>query len=251
VRRAVPQQIWQRVTNLCGVVPIRIVALAACLGIGSVAPSAVSVGSGPRPAAGRIAGVVQVTARDTAPLRPGAYPSRRVTKPAATISEIANVIVYIADAPADPAIAGSRASIAQRDESFSPRVVAIARNSVVEFPNFDPFFHDVFSLSRSATFDLGRYPQGQTRERRFTKPGIVKVFCNIHSDMSATLMVFDHRLFAMPLPDGAFTIADVPAGTWKLNAWHERIGATTKTVHVAAGETARVEFTLPVVDPPR
>ena len=192
-----------------------------------------------------------MVARNNAQLRPGAYPSRRVTKPAATISEIANVVVFVADAPPDPAVAGSRTAIGQRDESFSPRVVAIARNSVVEFPNFDPFFHDVFSLSRAATFDLGRYPQGQTRERRFTKPGIVKVFCNIHSDMSATLMVFDHRLFAMPLPDGAFTINDVPAGAWKLNAWHERIGVTTKTVQVAAGETARVEFTLPVVDQPR
>ena len=226
--------------------------LAVCLGVGSLASVAVSGASSPRAAAlGRISGVVQVVARETAPLRPGAYPSRRVTKPAPTVSEIANVIVFVADAPADQAPASARASIGQRDETFSPRVVAIARNSVVEFPNFDPFFHDVFSLSRAATFDLGRYPQGQTRERLFSKPGIVKVFCNIHSDMSATLMVFDHRLFAMPLPDGAFTINDVPVGTWKLSAWHERIGDTTKTVRVLAGETARVEFTLPVVDQPR
>jgi len=225
--------------------------LALCLGAGSLAPVAVSGASSPRAALGRISGVVQVGARETAPLRPGAYPSRRVTKPAPAVSEIANVIVFVADAPADQSLATARASIGQRDEAFSPRVVAIARNSVVEFPNFDPFFHDVFSLSRAATFDLGRYPQGQTRERRFSKPGVVKVFCNIHSDMSATMMVFDHRLFAMPLPDGAFTITDVPAGTWKLAAWHERIGDTTKMVQVVAGETARVEFTLPVVDQPR
>jgi plastocyanin len=159
--------------------------------------------------------------------------------------------VFVADAPADSSLPGGRATVGQRDEAFTPRVLAVGRNSIVEFPNLDPFFHDVFSLSRAATFDLGRYPQGQTRERRFTKTGIVKVFCNIHSDMSATLMVFDHRLFATPAPDGAFLIDDVPAGSWKLNAWHERIGATTKAVQVVAGETARVEFTLPVVDQPR
>jgi hypothetical protein len=69
--------------------------------------------------------------------------------------------------------------------------------------------------------------------------------------MSATLMVFEHKLFATLQPDGAFTINDVPAGTWKLNAWHERIGVVTKSVQVTAGETARIEFTLPVVDQPR
>lgn len=135
--------------------PIRVVLLAIGLGAGSLASTTVSGASGSRAAVGKISGVVQVVARGTAPLRPGAYPSRRVTKPAPTISEISNVIVFVADAPADPAVAGSRASIGQRDESFSPRVVAVARNSVVEFPNLDPFFHDVFSLSRAATFDLG------------------------------------------------------------------------------------------------
>ena len=244
-----PRQIRQRVTKLWLAVPIRIAVVSICLAACEAASSAFFAAP-PRPATGRIAGVVQVVARSTAPLRPGAYPSRRVTKPAPTISEIANVILFVADAPADPQAAG-RATIGQRDETFTPRVLAVGRNSMVEFPNFDPFFHDVFSLSRAATFDLGRYPQGQTRERRFTRPGIVKVFCNIHSDMSATLMVLDHRLFAMPAADGAFAIEAVPPGSWKLNAWHERIGSTTKTVQVVAGDTTRVEFTLPVVDQSR
>ncbi len=197
---------------------------------------------------GRIAGVVHVSARSGAPLRPGAYPSRRVTKATGDTSEITNVVVFVADAPRDPAAPSMRASIAQRDESFVPRVVAVTRNSIVDFPNFDPFFHDVFSLSRNATFDLGRYPKGQTRERRFTQPGIVKVFCNIHSDMSAIVMVFDHRYFAVPDADGSFEIDSVPPGTWRVNAWHERIGATSQSLQVDAGGTTRVEFTVPVVD---
>ena len=197
---------------------------------------------------GRIAGVVHVSTRSGAPLRPGAYPSRRVIKAGGETSEISNVVVFVADAPRDAAVPAMRASIAQRDETFVPRVVAVTRNSTVDFPNFDPFFHDVFSLSRNATFDLGRYPKGQTRERRFTQSGIVKVFCNIHSDMSAIVMVFDHRYFAIPAVDGTFEIDSVPPGAWRVNAWHERIGATSRSLQVAAGETTRVEFTLPVVD---
>jgi len=236
-------QIRSRVTNPFAAVHFRVaLTLAAALALlsaGEVGQAATT---------GRIAGVVHVSARGGAPLRPGAYPSRRVTKAAGETSEISNVVVFVADAPRDAAVPAMRAAISQRDESFVPRVVAVTRNSTVEFPNFDPFFHDVFSLSKNATFDLGRYPKGQTRERRFTQPGIVKVFCNIHSDMSAIVMVFDHRYFAIPSADGTFEIDAVPPGTWTVNAWHERIGATSRSLQVAAGETARVEFTVPVVD---
>ena len=76
-----------------------------------------------------------------------------------------------------------------------PRLVAITRGSTVEFPNADPYFHNVFSLSRGATFDLGRYPRGESRSRAFTKPGLVKVYCHLHSQMSASIMVFDHSHF--------------------------------------------------------
>ena len=74
------------------------------------------------------------------------------------------------------------------------------------------------------------------------------MFCNIHSDMSAIVMVFDHRYFAIPTADGTFELDSLPAGTWRLNAWHERIGSTSTSLQVVAGGTTRVEFTLPVVD---
>lgn len=197
---------------------------------------------------GRVAGTVHVVARGGAPLRSGDYPSRRVTAAATEPAEIANVVVFIKDAPADAELPPMHASIAQRDESFQPRVVAVTRSSTVEFPNFDPFFHDVFSLSRSATFDLGRFPKGERRVRTFVKPGIVKVYCHLHSQMAATILVFDHQLFAMPSAEGAYTIDGIPPGTYHLSAWHERIGELTKTIHVAAGETARMDFSLPVVE---
>ncbi len=141
-------------------------------------------------------------------------------------SEVRNVVVFLKDAPARD-VAPTRAGIRQRNETFLPRVVAVPVGSEVEFPNDDPFYHNVFSLSRSRAFNLGRYPKGQTRVVRFDKPGIVKVFCDIHSHMSAAVMVFNHPWYAIPDDDGRFEIADVPHGRPELVAWHERLGDTT------------------------
>ena len=126
-------------------------------------------------------------------------------------------------------------------------MVAITRGSTVEFPNADPFFHNVFSLSRGANFDLGRYPRGETRVRTFTQPGLVKVYCHLHSQMSASIMVFDHRYLTVPESEsGHFAIANIPAGEYRLAAWHERIGESAKPIVVEAGRTVRIEFALPV-----
>ena len=102
------------------------------------------------------------------------------------------MVVYLRGAVAG-GITPMRVAIRQHDESFTPRVVAVTVGSEVEFPNDDPIYHNVFSLSRARNFNLGRYPRGDTRRVRFDKPGVVKVFCEIHSHMSATVMVFDHR----------------------------------------------------------
>ena len=109
---------------------------------------------------------------------------------------------------------------------FVPHVVAITTGSSVAFPNDDLLFHNVFSLSRAGTFDLGRYPQGDTRVRRFDKAGVVKVYCHLHSHMSAIIAVFDHPWFAKVGADGNFEIDRVPPGTYLLTGWHERAGNT-------------------------
>ena len=200
------------------------------------------------PATGRIEGVVRLTAPGDAPIVSGAYPSRRVTKPAPRASEIGNVIVFVKDAPRAATMAASRVEMTQQDEAFVPRVLAITRGSTVEFPNADPFFHNVFSLSRAAAFDLGRYPRGDRRSRTFTVPGLVKVYCHLHSHMTASIMVFDHQHFTSPAPDGRFVLSDVPVGEYRLSAWHERIGESSKQVTIEPGRTTRVEFALPVED---
>lgn len=160
-------------------------------------------------------------------------------------SELRHVVVYVKDASRTP-VPPMRAEIRQRNENFVPRVVAVTVGSTVDFPNDDPIYHNVFSLSRTKTFDLGRFPKGKSRGERFDKPGVVKVFCQIHSHMSATVMVFDHPWFAMPDEQGNFDLSGVPSGMHQITAWHERLGDTTLPLRVEPGRPATIDFVLPV-----
>ncbi len=175
-----------------------------------------------------------------------AYSSRRLPATPAPATEIRNVIVYLKDAPRPASLAPMRASILQQNETFVPHVVAITTGSTVEFPNGDSFFHDVFSLSRSGSFDLGSYPKGKSKSERFPRAGLIKVYCHLHSHMSATIMVFDHPYFAIPAADGTFAIDDVPTGTYAVTAWHERIGDSSQQVTVEAGRPTAIQFALPI-----
>ena len=163
----------------------------------------------------------------------------------ASESERRHVVIYLRDAKPQP-VTPMRVQIRQRDENFIPRVVAVTVGSEVEFPNDDSIYHNVFSLSRARTFDLGRYPRGETRSVRFDKPGIVKVFCQIHSHMTSTVMVFDHPWFAVPTDDGRFELRAMPAGERLITAWHERLGDTTLRVRVDGGRPVTADFVLPV-----
>jgi plastocyanin len=219
---------------------------AACAGVLAAVSMAMPLSPEASAMPGRIEGVVRLVASGEGPIVSGAYPSRRVNRPVPHSPEISNVIVFIKDAPRWTNLSPMRARMVQVDETFTPRVVAITRGSTVEFPNSDPYFHNVFSLSRTANFDLGRYPRGQTRARAFFQAGLIKVFCHLHSHMSASIMVFDHPHFTGPADDGSFVLTEIPAGEYRLSAWHERIGESPKTVRVEPGATTRVEFALPV-----
>ena len=117
------------------------------------------------------------------------------------------------DRPREPA------TLDQKRETFVPYVLPVMVGTTVEFPNHDPFFHNVFSLSKSARFDLGRYPEGSTKAVRFERPGIVRVFCEIHSHMSAFILVFSHRLFSATDGDGRYRIEAVPPGQYDVVVW--------------------------------
>jgi plastocyanin len=136
--------------------------------------------------------------------------------------------------------------IRQRGETFLPRVVAVPVGSFVDFPNDDAIYHNVFSLSRARTFNLGRYPKGESRAVRFDKAGTVKVFCDIHSHMTATVVVFNHPWFTAPEAEGTFELSGLPVGDLQITAWHERLGDTTLRVRAEAGRPASIEFVLPV-----
>jgi plastocyanin len=163
-------------------------------------------------------------------------------------SEIENVVVYFEDAPALPA--GDRAPVVmeQRDGAFEPHVLAIPVGTTVEFPNADTIYHNVFSLSKAATFDLGRYPRGVSRSVTFERPGVVKVFCHIHADMSAVVLVLPNRHYAHPDASGRFRIDGVPPGTYTVVGWHERARRVTATVRIESGATAGIHLDIPLSD---
>ena len=194
---------------------------------------------------GSVRGRVSIGIPVTAKRATSTYSRSVPTVALAPESELRHVVVYVKDAP-KTAVTPTRAEIHQHNENFVPRVVAVTVGSTVEFPNDDPIYHNVFSLSRTKTFDLGRFPQGKSRGERFDKPGVVKVFCQIHSHMSATVMVFDHPWFAIPDERGMFDLSGVPPGTHEITAWHERLGDTTMQLRVEPGRPATIDFVLPV-----
>lgn len=155
-------------------------------------------------------------------------------------------VVYLETAP-QPAFetpAPGRAVLDQRNETFVPPVVAITVGSSVDFPNSDRVYHNVFSLSKPRRFDLGRYPRGQSRSVTFDRPGVVRVFCEIHSHMSAWVLVFAHRFFAVADAAGQFRLERVPPGSYTLALWHDGSVRARREVRVEAGATLELQLAV-------
>ena len=132
----------------------------------------------------------------------------------------------------------------QRNETFIPHVLAIMAGSTVDFPNNDRTYHNVFSLSKTRSFDLGRYAAGRSKSIRFDKPGIVRVFCDIHSHMNAYILVFSHPYFAVTDEQGRYRIDSVPAGTYTVVAWNEAMELQSRRISVPEGGDVDVDFLL-------
>jgi len=179
-----------------------------------------------------------------ADLGPGAV-AKRAT---ADSNEMANVVIYLEGLRGNPAASGSAGVITQREEVFSPHVLPVVTGATVEFRNEDDYFHNVFSLAKAKQFDLGRFPKGQSKSVRFDKPGIVQVFCHIHADMSAVVLVLDHGWFGVPDAQGDYHIDGVPPGEYRLVAWHERARRVTRAVRVVAGESTVLDVSIPITD---
>jgi plastocyanin len=140
-----------------------------------------------------------------------------------------------------------RARMIQKNKTFTPHVLAVTTGTLVEFPNLDPIFHSAFSNYNGQVFDLGLYAPGSTRSVRFSRPGVVRIFCNIHDQMSAIIVVLSSPWFDVTNHDGTFRIPDVPPGEYRVNVFHERaisatLDAATKVISIGGDPV-----TLPVI----
>lgn len=176
---------------------------------------------------------------------------RLVWEDGSGVSDKTGVVVWLSPAAGgapSPRAPGTRPhrQIIQREKRFEPGLLAVEVGTVVDFPNLDPFFHNVFSLFNGTRFDLLLYEAGATRSVPFDRPGICYIFCNIHSEMSAIIVVLDTPWFAVVDVPGEFRIPDVPPGRYRLGVWTERVApesldAASRELTVGGGAT--------VVDP--
>jgi plastocyanin len=207
--------------------------------------------------AGTLEGRVVVPDRAPTITPANPYPGRAGSRPAAnrgTAGRPEDAVVYLDHLPpeADRAIAATRKvgpRLSQQGQAFQPRVLAIAVGTSVEFPNRDPIYHNVFSLSPAKRFDLGKYPRGHSRSVTFARTGLVNVFCDIHSDMTGFILVLPHHGFARPDGDGAYSLPNVPAGRYVVRAWHPEFATLERTVEVPASGSATVDFPFAVGAP--
>ena len=167
------------------------------------------------------------------------------TDTSAPINEYRSVVVFLegelpdTDAPV-------QTELQQQNQRFDPQLLVVPVHSTVSFPNADPIFHNVFSLSVAKKFDLGYYPAGQTRVVKFDEPGVVQVYCHLHPNMYAAIVVVPNRWSARPADDGTFSLSGVPAGKYGLVAWHMSGGFFRRNIQMPAEGSVDVVMTIPV-----
>ena len=156
--------------------------------------------------------------------------------------DFSGVVVWLEPATGSSAAAprGAIAKMVQKDKTFTPHVLPIRVGTSVDFPNFDPIFHNAFSNYNGQLFDIGLYPPGTSRPVRFARPGVVRVFCNIHANMSAVIVVLNTPYFQTTAKNGNFQLQDVPPGEYSIKFFHERatqatLGSLTRRITVSEG----------------
>lgn len=163
-----------------------------------------------------------------------------VEKDARPAKDVADAVVWV-EGPKGKVTSGETV-VVMRGKAFVPHVAVVGVGGTVAFPNQDPIFHNAFSVSGENRFDLDLYKKPKSASWTFKYPGLVRVFCNIHPQMSAFVLVRDNPFWARPAGDGSFEIPDVPAGTWVVKAWHERTGEIAEPLRVP--ETGSVAVAL-------
>lgn len=161
--------------------------------------------------------------------------------------ELRRVVVFI-DTPGLAALP-VRAIMDQRQRRFEPELVVVPVGSTVSFPNSDPIFHNVFSLSSAKSFDLGNYSAGQSRSVTFSKPGLVQLHCHLHPNMSGAILVTPNSLATQPDAAGDFSLAGLPPGRYQLVAWHKSAGFFRRSIEIRRnGVPLTIDFEIPLTD---
>jgi plastocyanin len=167
-----------------------------------------------------------------------------------------DVVVWLTSTSSKDRVApGPTVRLLQKGKRFTPHMLAVTAGTSIEFPNQDPFFHDVFSIYHGKPFDLGLYESGAVRKVRFTQPGVSYIFCNIHPDMSAVVIALSTPHFAVTVRDGSFRILYVPPGRYRLGVWYEfasdaELAVLSRDVELAAGEVALGTLTIHATNVP-
>jgi plastocyanin len=161
-----------------------------------------------------------------------------------------DVIVWLTPVRSTETVSpGPTLRLVQKNKRFTSHVLAVTVGTEIEFPNQDPFFHDVFSIYHGKPFDLGLYESGTSRKVLFTQPGVSYIFCNIHPEMSAAVIVLRTSHFAITGKDGSFRIPHVTPGQYKLEVWYElasesELASLRKDLQITQGENALDTITV-------
>jgi len=203
--------------------------------------------------AGIIQGTVEVSSVVPAKATPmNAYPGRAGSMPgmhAIDHGRVVDTVVYVESVPAsaESALAATHErtpQLAQEGQAFVPRVLAVAVGGKVDFPNHDPIYHNVFSLSPARRFDLGKYPKGSSRQVVFPRAGLINVYCDIHTDMEAFILVVPNHAFTRPSTSGEYALPELPAGRYVVHAWHPDLGERHVTVDVPGAGPVTANLSL-------
>ncbi len=205
--------------------------------------------------AGDVSGHAVITKRLTKKaISPTVYSLRgvapAVAPDAAPENEFDRMVVMLEGGTTAPA-APVTAVLDQRNARFEPDMLVIPVGSSVQFPNSDPIFHNVFSLSRAESFDLGYYPKGKSKTVKFDHSGIVQVYCHLHASMYAAIVVTSSPWFGKPSADGSFTFKGVPPGHYRVMAWHKVAGLHQTEIDVPQSGTTDVTLHVPFDVEPR
>jgi plastocyanin len=210
--------------------------------------------------AGTISGTVHAEGKPEAEqtVSGGKYESRKYKfVPLVDYAALRDFVVYIegplglkAAGPGQTVTVDTR-RIKQKGAVFAPHVLPVAAGTTVEWPNNDDIFHNVFSYSETKPFDLGLYKNPEVKKMPFDKPGRVDVFCSIHANMHCIVLVLENPYFSATDENGRYSIVKIPAGTYKIRAWHERLPSQVQEVVVPENGDVKLDFTLGIRNLPK